>query len=58
MVPKGFVPVNRDPISAESGGYVPELTRYRMMFLFHNIKDVPSNLDITKNYYIEYQMFD
>ena len=32
--------------------------RYRLMFLFQFIKDIPENIDITKNYYIEYQIFN
>jgi len=28
------------------------------MFLFQHIRDVPTNVDITKSHYIEYQIFN
>ena len=34
------------------------MQRYRMMFLFQYVKDIPTDVDLTKNYYIEYQILN
>lgn len=37
---------------------IKTLNRFRFMILIHSIRDVPQNVDLSKHYYIECNIFD
>ena len=54
--PRQFMPQHKDKVDKSTGQKIKKMYRYRMMFLFNTIRDIPKDIDITKNYYIEYQI--